>query len=128
MKRGRRTVFGQQNSVKDHLHDIENEGKKYENFHPGEQPDIDTLNILPASKRRETGACHQTDESVDLYARVLWPVLVDDSIDDENKTIEKIDKRRERKTSQDKSATGDASGDGNGCDWRRFGWWRGSFR
>jgi hypothetical protein len=46
-------------------------------------------------------------------------VLVDDSINDENKTIEKIDKRRERKTGQDKSATGDTSGDGNGGDGRR---------
>lgn len=116
VKRGSRTVFGHQNSVKDDLDDIENEGKKYGNFHSAEQPDIDTLNILPAPKRCKTTECHQTDESVDLYARVLRPVLVDDSINDENKTIEKIDKRRERKASQDKSATGDASGDGNGGD------------
>jgi hypothetical protein len=98
------------------LHDIEDEGKKYGNFQSAEQPDIDALNILPASKRCETGECDQTDESVDIYARVLRPGLVDDSINDENKTIEKIDKRRERKTSQDKSATGDASGDGDGGD------------
>jgi hypothetical protein len=116
---GSRTVFRHQNSVKDHLRDVESEGKKYGNFHPAEQPDVDTMDILPASKRCETGECHQTDESVDLYARALRPVLVDDSINDENKTIEKIDKRGERKTSEDESATGDTSGDGNGGDGRR---------
>jgi hypothetical protein len=80
------------------LRDIEDEGKEYGNFHSPEQPDIDALNILPASEGRETCECHQTGESVDLYARALWPVLVDNSINDENKTIEKIDKRREGQT------------------------------
>src|SRR6266850_3807955 len=95
---GGRTRFGHQNSIKDHLRDIEDEGEEYENFHSPEQPDVDALNILPASEGRETCECHQTDESVDLYARALWPVLVDDSINDENETIEEIDKRREGQT------------------------------
>jgi hypothetical protein len=63
-------------------------------------------NLLPTSQGRETGECHQTDESVDLYACALRPILVDDSINDESKTIEKIDKRRESQTRQDKPRRG----------------------
>ena len=89
-----RTFSGQRNSVKDHLCVIEDQGKKYGNFQPSEQPNIDSLNIFPASNRCKTSECHQTDDSVDLDACARRPVLVDDSINDENKTIEKIDKRR----------------------------------
>jgi hypothetical protein len=88
-----RTVFGHRSSIKGDLCCIEAKGKKYGNFHSLEQPNVDTVYLLPTSQGRETRKCHQTDESVDLYARVLRPILVDDGIDDESKSIEKIDKR-----------------------------------
>jgi hypothetical protein len=91
--RMRKAVFGHRSSIKGELCCIEAKGKKYGNFHSLEQPDIDTVNLLPTSQGRETSECNQTDESVDLYARVLRPVLVDDGIYDESKSIEKIDKR-----------------------------------
>ena len=50
------------------------------------------MNLLPTSQGRETGKCHQTNESVDLNACVLWPVLVDNSINDESEPVEKVDK------------------------------------
>jgi hypothetical protein len=100
---------------------IKDNGKKYGNPHPPEQPDIDAVNLLPTSQGCETGKCDQADESVDLYAGTLRPVLVDDSIKDEGKTVEKIDKRRESQTRQDKPVTGNTSGDSDGSDRR----WRG---
>jgi hypothetical protein len=100
---------------------IKDNGKKYGNPHSPEQPDIDTVNLLPTPQGCEAGKCHQADESVDLDAGALRPVLVDDSINDESKTVEKINKRRESQTRQDKPVTGNTSGDSDGSDWR----WRG---
>lgn len=97
---------------------IKDNGQKYGKPHPPEQPDIHAANLLPSSQGCETGECHEADESVDLYAGTLRPVLVDDSINDESKTVDKIDKRRESQTRQDKPVTGDASGDSDGSDWR----------
>jgi hypothetical protein len=112
------TVFGHRCPIKGDLCGIKDKGKKYGNSHPPEQPDIDAMNLLPTSQGCETGKGHQTNESVDLYAGVLWPILVEDSINDERETVEKIDKRRERQTRQDEPVTRNASGDGDGSDGR----------
>jgi hypothetical protein len=93
-----RTVFRHRSSIKGDQYGIEDEGKKYGNFHSLEQPDIDALDILPTCQGCETCKSHKTDESIDLNACAPRPVLVDDSINDESKTIEEIDKRRERQT------------------------------
>ena len=91
-KKDKRTVFRRRNSIKGDQCSIKGKGKKYRNFYSLERPDIDTVNLLPTSQGWETGECHQTDESVDLYACVLRPVLVDNSINDESEPVEKIDK------------------------------------
>lgn len=72
---------------------VKDNGKKYGNLQSSEQPDIDAVNLLPTSQRCETGKCDQADECIDLHASALGPVLVDDSINEESKTVEKIDKR-----------------------------------
>jgi len=100
---------------------IKDNGKKYGKPHSPEQPNIDAVNLLPTSQGCEAGECHHADESADLYAGALRPVLVDDNINDESKTVEKIDKRREGQTRQDKPVTGNTSGDSDGGDRR----WRG---
>jgi hypothetical protein len=87
-----RTVFRHRCSIKGDLRGIKDNGKKYGKPQSPEQPDIDAVNLLPTSKGCEAGKCHQADESVDLYACALRPVLVDDSINGESKTVEKIDK------------------------------------
>lgn len=99
---------------------VKDNGKKYGNPHSPEQPDVDAVNLFPTSQGCEAGKCHQADHSTDLHAGALRPVLVDDSIYDESKTVEKIDKRRESQTGQDKTVTGNASGDSDGSNrrWR----------
>lgn len=72
---------------------IKDDGKEYGKPQSPEQPDIDAVNLLPTSQGCEARKCHEADESVDLYAGALRPVLVNDSINDESKTVEKIDKR-----------------------------------
>jgi hypothetical protein len=92
-RRMRKTVFRHRGSIKGDLCCIKENGEKYGKPQSPEQPDIDAVNLLPTSKGCEAGKCHQADESVDLNAGALRPVLVDNSINDESKTVEKIDKR-----------------------------------
>ena len=115
-----RTVFRHRGSIKGDLRGIKDNGKKYGKPHSPEQPDIDAVNLLPTSQGCEAGKRHQADEGVDLHAGALRPVLVNDNIDDESKTVEKIYKRRESQTRQDKPVTGNTSGDSDGSDrrWR----------
>jgi len=116
----RKTVFRHRDPIKGGLCGIKDDGKKYGKPQSPEQPDIDAVNLLPTSQGCEAGKCDEANESVDLYAGTLGPVLVDDSINGESKTVEKIDKGRESQTRQDKPVTGYASGDGDGSDrrWR----------
>lgn len=100
---------------------IKDNGKKYGKPQSPEQPDIDAVNLLPTSQGSEAGKCHQADDSIDLHAGALRPVLVQDSINGESKTIEKISKRREGQTRQDKPVTRKTSGDGDGSDRRGRG-------
>jgi hypothetical protein len=57
-RKDERTVFGHRSSIKGDLYGIEDKGKKYGNFHSLEEPDIDTVNLLPTCQGRETGKCH----------------------------------------------------------------------
>lgn len=66
--------------IKSHLHDIKDKGKENKMFDSLKQPDVNALNVLPASEGSETCECHQANESIDFYARALWPVLVEDSV------------------------------------------------
>jgi len=104
------------------LHHIQGEGENDGNLHPFERPDVDTLDIFPASQGGETGKCNKTNEGVDIYACARWPVLVDDGINDKCETVEQIGERRERQTRQDKGTTGNTSGDNNRGNGRRRGW------
>lgn len=86
-----RTVFRHRGSIKGDLCNIKDNGKKYGKPHSPEQPDIDAVNLLPTSQGCKAGKCNQADQSVDLYTGVLRPVLVDNGINEESKTVEKID-------------------------------------
>jgi len=93
VRKDARTVFRHRGSINDHLSNVKDEGKRYGKSDPLEQQDVDTLDILPTSQRCETRECDEADESIDLNPCALRPVLVDDGINDESKTIEKIYKR-----------------------------------
>ena len=48
-RKDERTVFRRRNSIKGDLCSIKGKGKKYGDFHSLEQPNIDTMNLLPTS-------------------------------------------------------------------------------
>ena len=49
------TVFRHRCSIKDDLGHVKDEGENDGNLHSFERPDVDTLDIFPASQCRETG-------------------------------------------------------------------------
>ena len=88
------TVFRHRCSIKDDLGYVKDEGKNDGNLHSFERPDVDTLDIFPASQCRETRKCNETNEGVDVNAGARWPVLVDDGINHKCESVEQIGERR----------------------------------
>ena len=88
------TIFRHRCSIKDDLGHVKDEGENDGNLHSFERPDVDTLDIFPASLSGETGKCHKTNEGVNVNAGARWPVLVDEGINHECESVEQIGERR----------------------------------
>jgi hypothetical protein len=87
-------IFRHRCPIKDDLRHVKDEGEDDGNLHSFESPDVDTLDIFPASQSGKTGKRNETNERVDVYAGALWPVFVDDDINHECETVEQIGERR----------------------------------
>ena len=87
-------IFRHRGPIKDDLGHVKDEGENDGNLHSFERPDVDTLDIFPASQSGETGKCHKTNEGVDVNASARWPVLVDDRINHECESVEQIGEGR----------------------------------
>ena len=76
------------------MYHVKDKRKNDGNLHSLERPDVDTLDIFPASQSGEAGKRNETNEGVDVYAGARRPVLVDDGINDECESVEQIGEGR----------------------------------